>query len=540
MSKKPFKVSLSVDGLEVSNEVLDNHLAILEVYVCHDGNNAHNLPIKLETIKDAQESLKNKPLVAGFDGFDFEGHEVDEVLIGYFPESSNMKYVEKNGRVYLVAEAIMPKLYATWAYDIFKRDKNKSVSMEIEVLDFEELDDKKTEIKKFIFNAVTVLGGTHMPACEGATASVIKFSKEDAKEVYDKHLTSQNVKKKYFDIDIPEEKDETTYMDKDIKINNNKEAAINGKSWDNPGKTLYEPLLEATNSKSLVKEAYLVVEGGYEDAPSEHLKYPHHTLKGSELVLNVKGVIAAFQRASQEGIVSGEVKSHLLRHYKELGLSTENFEINGKGGQSMPEEEIKEEKVEVEEEVKVEEENAVAEEEMAVEEEAEDKVEMETFESEKEDEKSDRDDAKEEAKEEEEDERSEIDDYKEKEKGEEMEANSEEEKPEENFDDKDKRIKELEDENACLKEKLCKYEEEDKTRMVESALANVMELMSQDEISNLREEAKNYSLDNMPAFENRVKAYAFEKITEAKKEEKTSYTKMAITESAEKKANGLW
>ena len=60
MKKEPFKVSLSIDGLEVSDEVLDNHLAIIEVYVCHDGNNAHNLPIKLETIEAAQETLKNK------------------------------------------------------------------------------------------------------------------------------------------------------------------------------------------------------------------------------------------------------------------------------------------------------------------------------------------------------------------------------------------------------------------------------------------------------------------------------------------------
>ena len=112
MKKEPFKVALSVDGLELSNEVLDNHLAIVEVYVCHDGNNAHNLPIKLETIKDAQETLKNKPLVAGFNGYDFEGHEIDEVLIGYFPESTNMRYVKKNGKTYLVAEAILLILYS--------------------------------------------------------------------------------------------------------------------------------------------------------------------------------------------------------------------------------------------------------------------------------------------------------------------------------------------------------------------------------------------------------------------------------------------
>ena len=533
MENKPFKVSLSVDGLEVSDEVLDNHLAIIEVYVCHDGNNAHNLPIKLETIKEAQESLKNKPLVAGFDGFDFEGHEVDEVLIGYFPESSNMRYVEKNGKTYLVAEAIMPKLYAKWAYEIFQRDKNKSVSMEIEVLEYEEIDKDLTEIQKFIFNAVTVLGATHMPACEGASATMIKFSKENAEEIYEKHLTSQNIKKKYFDVDIPVESDETTYMEKDIKINNDKDAAIESKSWSNPGESLYGPLLEATNKKSLVKEAYLIVEDGYEDAPSEHLKYPHHSLKGSELVLNVKGVIAAFQRASQEGIVSGSVKEHLLRHYRELGLSTENFEINEEGGKSMPEEEKIEEKAEVEE--VIEKEEIVNKEEIY-----DEKIKEAAFDSEKEDEKSDRDDAKEEAKKEEEDERSEIDDYKEEEKGEEMEADSEEEEPEKDFDEKEARIKELEEENCALKERLCRYEEEDKARMVEASLAKVFELMSQEEISNLREEAKNYSLEEMSAFDNKVKAAAFEKIAEAKEGENPSYTKMAITDSVEKKTNGLW
>ena len=51
---------------------------------------------------------------------------------------------------------------------------------------------------------------------------------------------------------------------------------------------------------------------------------------------------------------------------------------------------------------------------------------------------------------------------------------------------------------------------------------------------------KEYSLEEMSAFSNKVKAFAFEKISEAKKEDKASYTKMAITENAKKKANGLW
>ncbi|HAU85792.1 MAG TPA: hypothetical protein DCW90_09900, partial [Lachnospiraceae bacterium] len=53
--------------------------------------------------------------------------------------------------------------------------------------------------------------------------------------------------------------------------------------------------------------------------------YPHHVVRNGNLVIHIGGLKAAFARASQQGIVSGKIKAHLLRHYHELGLSTENF-----------------------------------------------------------------------------------------------------------------------------------------------------------------------------------------------------------------------
>lgn len=110
-----------------------------------------------------------------------------------------------------------------------------------------------------------------------------------------------------------------------IDIDNSKEAAVKSDSWENPESKLYGPLMEASNSDSLLHEAYLVVEDGYKDAPSEHLKYPHHRIENGKLVIDVSGLRAAFARASAQQIVKGEVKKHLERHYNELGLSMENF-----------------------------------------------------------------------------------------------------------------------------------------------------------------------------------------------------------------------
>lgn len=502
------KLSFEVQKFSIMDNISDEQFAFVEVYVCHDGNNAHNMPISFEALEKAKDTLKNKFLVAGYNGRDFKGHEKDEMIVGFFPESSKMWFEEMNGRHYLVAEAIMSKIYAKWAYDIFVESNKKDVSMEITVLETED-HDNLIEIKDFVFNGVTILGNSHLPACEGANASIIKFSKENALQAYNSHFSSDNIKKKYIErmaptkkkekeietvnYSVEEETEDTTYMEGSIRINNDKESAVKSSSWDNPDKTLYEPILKATNKKALVKEAYLIVQDGYEEAPSEHLKYPHHQIKGGELVLNERGVIAAFQRASQEGIVSGDVKAHLLRHYRELGLSTENFETLMEGDGKMNE------KME----------------DKATREEIEKDDEKEALKKQKEDEKSDRDDAKEEAKKKEEDERSEIDDYREEEKEEKMECDSE-------------KMAKLEKENEELKAKVAKYEEAEKAKEVETVLAEVRELFSEDEISELRSSAENYSLDSINVFENEVKAKAFEAMKNIKKAETKSFTKMDI------------
>lgn len=515
------KLSFEVQKFDIMDDISNDQFAFVEVYVCHDGNNAHNMPISFETLNRAKSTLKNKFLVAGYNGRDFKGHEKDEMIVGFFPESSKMWFEKVNDKNYLVAEAIMSKIYAKWAYDIFVESNKKDVSMEITVLETEE-HDNIIDIKDFVFNGVTILGNSHLPACEGANASIIKFSKENALQAYNDHSTSINIKKKYVERMVPnknfgkkvedlkaniqEETSDTTYMSESIRINNDKDAAVESESWGNPGKSLYEPILKASNKESLVKEAYLIVEDGYEDAPSEHLKYPHHQIKNGELVLNVKGVIAAFQRASQENIVRGDIKAHLLRHYRELGLSTDNFEIMMEGDGIM------EEKME----------------DKATREEIEKDDEKEALKKQKEDEKSDRDDAKEEAKKKEEDERSEIDDEKEKAKKEKMECDS-------------KEMEILKAENEALKEKVSKYEAAEKSKEVESVLAEVLGAFSDERVAELRKKSEEFSLDTINIFKNEVKAEAFEVLKNKKEESTKTFTKMELNNlDVEKKSKYTW
>ncbi|MBQ2871569.1 hypothetical protein IJE86_07700 [bacterium] len=190
MDNKLEKFSIDVASFEiVPEEYSDSQLAVVEIYVCHDGNNRHNVPITREALVRAKDTLKNKFLVAGFDGNDFEGHEPDEQIVGFFPESSKMKFEKRKGRTYLVAQAIMSKVYANWAYEIFKEKGNhRDVSMEITVLAGQvDENDNLLTIEEFVFNGVTILGLSHVPACEGSSASIIKFDCENALKVYNEH-----------------------------------------------------------------------------------------------------------------------------------------------------------------------------------------------------------------------------------------------------------------------------------------------------------------------------------------------------------------
>lgn len=104
-----------------------------------------------------------------------------------------------------------------------------------------------------------------------------------------------------------------------IRINNDPKAAVNG-SWGSVNLTaLRNRLAEAVENnepgaREAVRECYAVVLGF--DAPSQQWKYPHHVLRGDELVLHVGGVRAAIQRASQQN--ETRALQHLRRHARAL------------------------------------------------------------------------------------------------------------------------------------------------------------------------------------------------------------------------------
>lgn len=107
-----------------------------------------------------------------------------------------------------------------------------------------------------------------------------------------------------------------------IKVNKSKEA-MSETSWGQVNKTeLRKKVLEAKNYKSLVKDVYVIVEEGWEDAPSSKLKYPIMEIKDGEAVYNRYGLASALAYAEQhnETAVITKVKSL----YKKLDIDNED------------------------------------------------------------------------------------------------------------------------------------------------------------------------------------------------------------------------
>lgn len=465
------KLSFDVEGFNVIDDYSDSQLAIVEVYVCHDGNNLHDMPIDLSVIKKAKRTLKNKFLVAGFDGDDFEGHEPDEQIVGFFPESSEMKFVEKDGRTYLVAQAIMSKVYAKWAYDVFVEDESnyRSVSMEITVLGVELGEDGLEHITKFVFNGVTLLGEDHMPACEGSNASIIKFSQENALKVYSKRLKSSDKIKKDFvkDMGLAENsrEEDSENMDKENEKTVKEEAIKEMEEETSKEKTesdedTYMEKEEDMEEKDMKKEKMEdEEEKESEDGKEEESEEDMDCNKNFES-LTVEQKYEVFRSAVKEALdgcgyletfdeeylyIYDYCEGNTYRYAYTLDNTTCTIDKESKtrvmrGGY----------------------------------------IEFEAYEKES------------------------------------------------------KKFESLEKENCELKEKLVMYEKAEKDKSVEAILSNVVDVLSAEEIAGLREKSVDYSLDNLTIFENEVKAIAFEALANKVKGQKYSFEKMPINETMEK------
>ena len=254
--------------------------------------NSHGIKISEKVLRNCASSILGNFLVAKIEWGDATTHKDTEVIYGYFPMEQDVEFIKDNdGTLKAYAYAVVSRRYSKEFNGIFEYQNLRDSSVEMEVI-YDE-DDENTAIAFDIYG-LTVLGKTVNGSCPDADAKLVRFTKKTAEKYFSKNDTFSNLK------NFARERKQ--YMEgKTYKVDKSKEA-MSTKAWGEIDKTdLRNKIMEATNKDALVKDCYMLVEDGWEEAPSEHLKYPVMCFEGDTLVYNRYGLSSALAYAKQEG-----------------------------------------------------------------------------------------------------------------------------------------------------------------------------------------------------------------------------------------------
>lgn len=298
--------------LKEFQEYSKEKLAIAKVCVLSTAPNSHGLRISEEVLRRDIGSIRGNFLVAHMMYGDAGSHDEAEVPVGYFVPNKAIEFEEigegEDRVVKAWAYAILSKQYAKEAYDMFVRDNHRATSIEMRV----ETGEDESEVLSFDAYGSTILGRAFRPSCPDAEVSLVRFA-EQAKEFFEQRSDSLEALKNF-----AKERKQTMADGKKYKIDKSKEK-LSDDDWSEIDKTaLREKVVNAKNRDELVKAVYLDVREGWEDAPSEGLKYPVMQLKGNTFVYNRRALASAlaYAKANDEQAVVNKVE----KIYKDLGL----------------------------------------------------------------------------------------------------------------------------------------------------------------------------------------------------------------------------
>lgn len=272
--------------------------------------NYHGIGISEDCLRASAPSALGKWVVVNMVAGDCGSHDKEEHIVGMIPQDQEVEFVEDDdGYLRAYCDAIISKRYAADFCEIFEKDNNRAVSIEAR-FDMEDDDNAKS----FTICGVTVLGQRIKPSCPDCDIEFVRFSETDAEDYYRaRHVDAASSLKQFVETRKQSMAEKKTY-----KVDKSKESMSNA-DWSDVDKVaLRDKIMGASNRAKLVKDVYLLVEDGWEDAPSEHLKYPIMAFDGDILVYYRRALSAALTYAKQNDETA--VVNKIEKIYKKLDL----------------------------------------------------------------------------------------------------------------------------------------------------------------------------------------------------------------------------
>lgn len=317
----------SIQFQEVKQIVNDNYpsdqFSVARMKYLSDKPNSHGFKISEEVLREYASTALGKFVVADMTGIvDAKGHTDQETIMGYIPIEQEVRFEHDDaGYLWACVDAVISKAYAYDFCAMFDGDNKRSVSVEMTVV-FDEIDGNK--VTAFDIYGVTVLGHMVNPSVPNANIVFTRFSEDEAKQYFAEFSHDSLTALKQF----AAERKAKMAEGKTYKIDKSKEA-VSDTPWGEVDKSaLRNKIMDASNRDALVKACYMLVEDGWQDAPSEHLKYPVMEIKGDTLVYNRHGLSSALAYAKKENETA--VVNKIEKIYKKLELDSSGKEEDAK------------------------------------------------------------------------------------------------------------------------------------------------------------------------------------------------------------------
>ncbi len=177
----------------------DNDCMLVDLDLLHLGKNRNMCDISKECVEKSLPTFFNKPIVYRLNSkyypqssTDVEEHarntEEEKLMYiaGTIPESSPVKYIERNNKTYLRMSGVIHKHYQPILVKILK-NRNGEVKVSIEIKAKGQRNEEGIfVIEEFIFMAVCLLNKDMQEGIEGSQMVITKFSLED----YNNHYLS--------------------------------------------------------------------------------------------------------------------------------------------------------------------------------------------------------------------------------------------------------------------------------------------------------------------------------------------------------------
>ena len=498
----------------------DPDFAYVEIWALAEGNNSHRNPFSKEVLERDAHTFKGKFIVAKYDKFqnDTEGHELDEIIIGYVPPNEELEFKNKEvdgvEKEFVVAKGVLSKIYAKEVVDLFRTNNGRTVSCEFScATQYEEneygraIDDNGLEmdvdnpVLSYHIHGITILGLKYNPSVAGTEIKVKQFAEKCEQQSLKQFAEERKEKLKLVSHPIDKSK-----------------GAVDMGDWN--GDKAKNDLLKEKNFKTLAKSVCLLLEDGWEEKKKGALKYPVMNLKDGKWVYNAEGLSSARAYGEQH---DPSVADKAISIQKRLGLyNKEDREDNMEEEKKLSESESKDtEKDIVMEEPKEEETKEMAQEDNKEEQPKEMGCDGETKEMSDEDSKDDDKDDEQEDKEDDDDNQEKkfsLDAYVDQvamlamleNETEDNKKLADEVMKQMSANEIVEKFVQMAKENAELKIEKEKSDKEKRDKKFSAIMASVKEDLDAKLFSELSEEGKDLTLEQLGAFENKVKAFAYE------------------------------